>query len=79
MSGLVRTSSDGPIQRYASQKLGYEVALPLRATRPISTKPRHRTHTIKYSKVKKLPAVREADDEGGRRRRRRRRTVRRTK
>ena len=67
MSGLVRTSSDGPNQSYASQKLGYEVALPLRATRPISMKPRKRTHGINYATVKRLPTIRE----GGRKRRRR--------
>ncbi len=65
-SKLERTSSTEPMRKYASQKLGYEVAHP----RKVSDAPRRRKHTIKYSKIKHLPTIRE---EGGRRRRTRRR------
>ena len=41
---------------------------PKHIRRPVSDKPRHRRHTIKYSKVKHLPAILEEKDEGGRRR-----------
>lgn len=89
MSGSALTRSTGNPRGFVSQPgstlvrstgnpKGFVSQQEAHIRRPISDKPRHRRHTIKYGKVKHLPAIPEEKEEGGRRHRRAGRKTRRT-